>query len=411
MDKNRIELLTALLIMVLTIPLPAQCERRQVVEDYLRYFEGTQVRTSDLAWSGDASTCKAGDISIAARQMTLERINYFRRLAKLPTAIGFDTSLTSMCQRAALIMHRNNRLSHEPEENWFCYSNEGKTAAGKSNLALGAHSSEAIALYMEDPGINNHAVGHRRWILYSLAKDFGMGSTDRAHVLFVINNKITTPKDVPYIAYPSSGYFPAPLLPDRWSLSVPGAQFDQADVRMTDEQGMNIITELQPLKNGFGDNTLVWELSGQVIDKYLDYDQTYFVRVTGIRKGQETLKLEYSVTVAPVIHPPTCLDGLQWNDAECQCLPEQVTAVVDRQVNTFWFSPNPADEFTELNLSGMGKDEPGTINIFDLSGRLALKKDLQGERSLVTKNLPSGLYYTRIHKPSGTIAGKLLIRH
>lgn len=411
MDQYKIQLLTAFLTIVLTIPVSAQCERQQMVEDYFRYFEGTRVRNSDLAWSGDASTCQAGDISVTARQMTLERINYFRRLAKLKTAIGFDPSLTSMCQQAALMMHRNNQLSHEPEDNWFCFSNGGKTAAGKSNLALGAHSSEAIALYMEDPGVNNHAVGHRRWILYSRAKDFGMGSTDRAHVLYVINNKISTPEDPPYVAYPSSGYFPAPLLPDRWSLSVPGAQFDEAVVRMSDERGQEITTEIQPIRNGFGDNTLVWELSGLAINKHQDYDQTYYIRVSGIRTSQEILDLEYSVTVAPVIHPPACLDGLQWNDAECQCLPEQVTAVVSHQVSTFWFSPNPADDLTYLHLSGRGKDESGTIIIYDLSGRLVLKKDLHGQRSIATASLPSGLYYARIYHPSGILVGKLLIRH
>ncbi|MBK8506398.1 MAG: CAP domain-containing protein [Saprospiraceae bacterium] len=230
-------LVILLVFMLANLKSQCQCDRQLMVDEYEEYFLGTQIPGNNLGWNGDPSACKAGEISIESRLKTLDRINYYRRLAGLPSSINFDNSLTAMCQQAALMMHSNNELSHEPPTTWSCFSTDGMTAAGTSNLALVAHSSDAIALYMIDPGSNNGAVGHRRWILYSRAKDFGMGSTNRANALYVIHNRIPPPENMSFIAYPSKGFFPAPLLPDRWSISVPGGNFDLTTVSLMDAGG------------------------------------------------------------------------------------------------------------------------------------------------------------------------------
>jgi hypothetical protein len=100
-----------------------------MVDDYEKYFLGTQILSNNLGWNGDHTTCTAGDISNDSRKKTLDRINYYRRLAGLPTPINFFSGLTPMCQEASLMMHSNNDLSHEPPITWSCFSPDGMTAA------------------------------------------------------------------------------------------------------------------------------------------------------------------------------------------------------------------------------------------------------------------------------------------
>jgi hypothetical protein len=50
-------------------------------------------------------------------------------------------------------MYANNSLSHFPPNTWKCFSQEGYTAAGISNIALGSpsyHSSNTITGWVED---------------------------------------------------------------------------------------------------------------------------------------------------------------------------------------------------------------------------------------------------------------------
>lgn len=400
------------IVIYLSTSLLAQCDRKLMVDDYQRYFTGTQISSIDLDWSGKPESCQAGIVSVDARQKTLARINYYRRLVKLPTEVEFDSSLTAMCQQAALMMHSNNQLSHEPEDSWTCFSSDGKKAAGKSNLALGAHSSDAIALYMVDPGANNGAVGHRRWILYSRAKDFGMGTTNRAHALYVIHNRIPPPEGLSYIAYPSEGYFPAPLLPERWSLSVPGGNFENAIVRMTDSEGRDMDFEIQPVKNGFGDNTLVWELPPNLISRFSQYDQTFDVMVSNILINQQPTDIGYSVTIAPVTHPPSCRDGFFWSEADCDCKNDLTTSSPEFPgIEDVFIYPNPADDLIVIRLSGQFANQKGYITLSDISGRQILNTKLNQDNRLEISHLPAGLYYVQLQFNGYTQHNKLVIKH
>lgn len=399
------------LLITLYTSMNAQCDRLIMVQDYEKYFLGTQIPASNLAWDGDANNCFAGDISADARKKTLDRINYYRRLAKLPTEVGFDDSLTPMCQKAALMMHSNNQLSHDPDSSWSCFSADGKQAAGKSNLALGAHSSEAIALYMIDPGANNGPVGHRRWILYSRAKDFGMGSTNRAHALYVIHNKVPTPEGLKYIAYPGPGYFPAPLLPIRWSLSVPGADFTGAEVLLKDATGTDLDLEVLPVKNGFGDNTLVWEVNNDVINKFSEYDQTISVDVRNIRIGNLDTSFTYEVTVAPVNYPPVCPDGSQWVESDCSCQPQQTTSISGHGPEFLQISPNPADKSLSISIPEVKAGEQIRVTLIDLTGQTVLNQILPGTGELHVESLPAGFYTALIDKDHEHYFSKVIIRH
>jgi len=410
--QNQMRLLAILcLLFTLYLTMSGQCDRKVMVDDYETYWLGTQILSSNLGWDGDPTDCLAGNISVDARQKTLDRINYYRRLAKLPTEVGFEDSLTYMCQQAALMMHSNNQLSHEPPETWSCFSSDGKFAASKSNLALGAHSVNAIALYMVDPGANNGAVGHRRWILYSRAQDFGMGSTNRAQALYVINNKIPAPEGLEYIAYPSPGYFPAPLLPERWSLSVPGGKFDNVLVTLTDESGISLDLSILPTKNGYGDNTLVWEVSSNEINRFSEYDQTITAKVDNIHIQNRDTSITYMVTIAPVTYPPTCQEGT-WSESDCACQAEQTTGRKNfSNIEDIHLMPNPADRYLNIELPKEWLGKITHLAITDLMGRTVLKQDLIDQDEINLEEIPTGFYSAQLMQGTMRLQAKLFVRH
>ncbi len=179
-----------------------------------------------------------------------------------------DVPKNAATQEAALMMSVNNSLSHEPPQSWTCYTSNGATVAGSSNIALGAAGPRAIALYIKDPGVNNTAVGHRRWILHPPRSSFGIGSvggaTRDANVLWVFAGTSSRPfTDI--VAWPSRGFVPYQVVYPRWSFSLntePGADYSQAHVSMV-EDGVPInLSIVSSNRIGFGDNTLIWTPSG-----------------------------------------------------------------------------------------------------------------------------------------------------
>ena len=163
---------------VLILQKPALCNRQAIIDDYNNVYLTSAVSTADLGWTGSVATCTPGTTSALSKTNTINRINYFRKLAGLSNTVILDQNAhEANCQAAALIMDANDNLSHSPPNNWSCWTQAGSNGAGSSNLALGAHASGAISLYMIDPGSGNEPAGHRRWILNSRATKFGTGST------------------------------------------------------------------------------------------------------------------------------------------------------------------------------------------------------------------------------------------
>jgi hypothetical protein len=383
-----------------------------MVEEYMTHFIGSEVKINDLGWSGDEKNCLAGTISDNARLHTLNRINYFRRLAKLPTEVSFDETLTPMCQEAALIMHSNNQLSHAPPPDWSCYTEEGKLAASKSNLALGAHTTNAIALYMIDPGENNGPVGHRRWILYSRASSFGMGSTSRAQSLYVIHKKAAAPEDLTFIAYPGEGFFPAPLLPERWSLSVPGGNFEAADVLMLAEDGTQIKVDVLPYKGGFGDNTLVWEPEPGLIEKFNPIDQKYKITVSNIMTKGRATSIGYEVIIAQTVHPPSCLEGLDWSESDCGCVEKQTTSTKLPATSGYVLEVSPSPVSQNLHIeTNLGIAEPSVLKILNYAGELMEQSQLSGRMTVDVSRYPTGFYLVIVESATDVLTKKVAVFH
>ncbi|MDD3877004.1 MAG: CAP domain-containing protein [Bacteroidales bacterium] len=274
---------------------PVKTERELILEDYTNNYEGSAV--TNFTWTGDATTCFAGTESTEATTKTLQRINYFRRMAGLNDDIAFDASKSAKCQQAALMIRANNALDHYPPTSWSCYTADGYEASGSSNIALGTNSSTSISRYIQDDGANNTAVGHRRWILYSKAKVMGTGSTPNSNALWVLGNSSNPlPSDMPeFIAWPPKGLVPAPIVYPRWSLSVPSADFTNAQVNMTDGAGNPLSLNIIARNGNYGDKSIVWEPEG--INTTSSGDVTYNVSITDVLLGGVTKTYSYQVII------------------------------------------------------------------------------------------------------------------
>lgn len=269
--------------------------RDLVVKNYNEIYLATEV--NDVNWTGNTSNCEAGSIPQSVQDKVLKRINYFRTLTGLNGDITFDATKNAKCQKAALMFLANNQLSHTPPSSWTCYTNEGAEAAKSSNIYLGREGTAAISGYIEDPGANNYFVGHRRWILYSAAKVMGHGSTSNSDALWVTGGS-QTPTSLPeFIAWPPQNYIPAKLVFPRWSFAIPSADFTNTQISMTDKNDNSIgLTVVANNKNGYGDNTIVWEPEN--INTSSSEDITYNVKVKNVKlKDGSTKDYSYKVII------------------------------------------------------------------------------------------------------------------
>jgi len=269
--------------------------REMALVDYEANFVGSNL--ANCGWTGSTAGCNPGTVSQESHNKVVQRINYFRRICGLPDNVTLNAANNTKCQEAALIMKANNQLNHYPPNSWTCWTDAGYEGAGNSNIALGFHSTAAVAAYIDDFGANNKPVGHRRWLLYTKGLVMGHGSTDNTNAIWVMQSGGSTPSGLPeFIAYPPKGYVPAPLIYDRWSFAIPGADFGNATVVMKDNTNTavtcNIISKTD---TGMGDNTIVWEPAD--VNTSGTTDLTYTVTVSGIKVGADTKSYTYGVTI------------------------------------------------------------------------------------------------------------------
>lgn len=293
--------------------------RRDVLAYYQCVYNASQGFSSNISWTGNIATSTAGTTSAAFKDDVRRRVNFYRALVGHPGDITFDATKSAKAQEAALMMSANDDLSHSPPNTWDCYTANGATAAGFSNLALGNYGPDAVNAYMSDDGIGNEVVGHRRWVTYSRAQSMGTGDVpengtfNSANSLWVIGDPKAAPA-AKFIFWPNEGYVPVNLVPTRWSLSYPGATFGGAIVSVT-QNGSPVSTSIISRNDtGIGDNSLVWTVNG--LPSTVTSDVPYVVTVSGIGGGGPTTKsytvrlfnpdiLGESVTVSGTATPPT----------------------------------------------------------------------------------------------------------
>ena len=252
-----------------------------------------------VGWTGSVAGCRVGTISNDAQDATRSTVNALRALAGLD-AVEFSAALSKKAQAAALVYRANRNIVHDIPSSWDCFSDDARQAGKRSNIALGLGGATAVTAYVDDPGAANSDVGHRRWLLYPPTTTMGSGSTSIAHALWVIGPKARAGSyaDPQWVSWPTAGYFPTQLEPGgRWSLSgdtTHDYDFGSAKVTVTNSAGKKLRVKVHRSIEGYGNDTLVWEVPG--IRKATGDDvRSYRVSVSGIVRDGSTVSREYTV--------------------------------------------------------------------------------------------------------------------
>ena len=278
-------------------------------KDYDDNYLGT--KAIPIGWTGATSGCLAGSISQTVQNNVIKRVNYYRRLVGLPDNVTLNSSQNQKCQEAALYMVANRTITHYPSAGGTCYTAGAADAAGHGNLAVSNgyseldanHSVNAVSGYIEDPGANNLAVGHRAWILFPQLSAMGTGSAFNpadnnwtANCLMWGDNMTGAAPAIDFVAYPPANYIASSLLFPRWSFSIQGADFNGATVSMTNASGANIqcnVIHKSASTGGAPDARIAWEPDPSMTGN-ITGDTEFNVTVSNI--GGIT-KTSYSYTV------------------------------------------------------------------------------------------------------------------
>jgi len=354
--------ITLLLFVCLNLLLYAQCQRATAIQDYLNNYVANDFNIGELNWSGSQYSCNPGNYNQIVNDKLLGRLNYFRRITGLNDDVTFDNNLNELCQQAAAMLEVNAALSHcsgannYPCNTWPCSTTDAIFASQRSVLASGHWSYfDPITLYIEDPGLNNQPVGHRRWLLYPRAQTFGNGITDSKNVIYVSDNFLNPAQNSkPYVAYPPEGYVPASIIFDRWSFSMANADFSNAYVLMTDPNGFGVQLNIIYYNGYYGDPAIVWV--PQNIQLNSNYDVTYTITIGGIGNVQQSV-YTYQTTIIQPIHPPPCPNNMQWSDTYCDCRQPVVTNNCLDNITL-----NDQTIFTGLYSANKEIESSGTIN-------------------------------------------------
>ena len=313
------------IFLFLTYQLAAQCPRQTVIDNYQNKYLTANFTDAELNWTGNPTDCSIGTMSASVRAKHLQKINYYRALVGGLNPITLEEVKNNKAMAAVLMYEAENNYSHcggnngAPCNTWACTSADAIEAASRSNIAFSFPSWDLggpIDVYMRDDGNFNEAVAHRRWILYSAAQEMGIATSTRFNAMYVIDNNNIAPSYDQFIAYPPAGFMPQPLVPNRWSFSIPGADFSNAAVSITSGSGAIITNSITEQNITFyADNSIVWEPSGILTNESTDV--TYTVTISNIGNAPQN-SYTYTTTIIP-ISAPVCPSGESFVTATCQC--------------------------------------------------------------------------------------------
>ncbi len=375
-------------------------EREQSRNAYNALFSASTSVTAE--WDGNVANCDAGSTSAAYKQAIQTRINYFRAMAGVPATISLNTTYNNKAQQAALIMAAQGDLDHNPPTSWSCYTADGAEAASKSNLSLGNAGYDAVFSQMRDDGSNNAPVGHRRWLLYPQTRQMGTGDVpatsthNSANDIWVIDSAtFNNPRPLTretFISWPPAGYTPASLAFNRWSFSLPGADFSAASVEMTrldNSTSEPLIIEYPTSGSGAGagEPTIVWNPSNIDATNISD-DTSWEITISNFLVNGNAMTESYQVTL---------FDPAQTGQ-------DSVTPIIAGQqlpdINTplnYQFSQVPNADGYEYLLSKTAQasvyDAEGTLHV-DLDANISAEYSIIETDQIATGNASYHLAHT-----------------
>ena len=292
---------------------PSISPREAVLADYRNYL-ATAVRNN--GWTGDVSTCDAGDVPMLVREQAMKRWDYYRRQVGFTSALVLDEVLSLEAQQTALLLKANKILIHEPtmDEAPRCYTSK---AVEYAIFNIGDHPksfplTRAIEAFMKDLGVGNERVGHRARLLHPKVHHVFLAATNSTVVVgwgWQIDDVLEDPLDpaiadgLIFASWPPKGFVIADLVPDRWSLhyfsKVDDEDIEQAEIAMvrkdtSEDIALRVIARHN--KGISGLRTIVWEPE---IEKPTssDEDIVYQVFLRGFMVEGEEKKIDYEVTL------------------------------------------------------------------------------------------------------------------
>lgn len=175
-----------------------------------------------------AATCDPGSLTIEGMASALSRVNFFRWLVGLPQQ-STDPTQNLQAQKCALVTASNpvnGSTVHNPPPSYTCYTADGATSAGVSNIAYSpVHFIDAMELWIADTS-NSTDLGNRRSIFRRELNPIGIGlyqgGTLGSAACLQRTTVTTTIGDTPdFVAYPPPGFVPIQLANHIWSFSWP----------------------------------------------------------------------------------------------------------------------------------------------------------------------------------------------
>jgi hypothetical protein len=308
-------------------------DRSDVISFYQNIYKASENYASVINWSGNIGNCNEGTFSGAFVDLMRRRVNYYRAMAGVPASIQMNDNSTVMtigdsydadpatlksfaAQKGALIISRNNLLTHTPPTNVPCFSNAGGNGCLFGNVAIGIYGPPALDFYMKED-VNNQEAGHRRWMLFDGATNFATGDIPRsgtnasANTLYINQRpeEIAT-VDPRFIPWPPAGYCPWQHATEYLSLSYPGAGFAHATISVSRNGVAQTVDQINRTQ-GFGNNGIVWRVPSIMTDANTNEDAIYDVTVSNISGGGPT-SYSYSIHFinADYLPTPPALNGI-----------------------------------------------------------------------------------------------------
>lgn len=231
--------------------------------------------------------CDPGTLKQGAITDTLLRLNMFRWFNGLGPTTS-DPGLNQTDQYCANMESwwdfSSGQSPHSPPASAKCYTAQGASGAGMSNIAWGNGPADSIDQFFEDNG-NETTMGHRRWLVNPPLGPVGIGYWEgggqygSAECLAVFGSSGGGPTP-PWVAVPNQGFVPLQIATWTWTFHASGANNAAISVLRVDDNTPLPIT-IKKLSQGFGVEAISWTKNGWQAEA----GKTYRVTVSGLGGG------------------------------------------------------------------------------------------------------------------------------
>lgn len=260
-----------------TVGSPADRSKERVCQ---RWNRVSSELTEEIWETEPQDTCDPGELKAKVQWEAMRSTNGYRWFVGLEPVESVP-ELIEANQKCATLMAANGEISHTPPSDWECYTEDGATAAGNSNLAQTLpgfiHPAETVWQYIRDKG-NRATMGHRRWIFNPTMAKTGFGHRGLFGCMHATDRSGSDSKSV--IRYPSRGPFPKEAIKGPWNYLVrENTVFSTAEVTVTNtDSGASMsVQNLRSLEGRYGRTKgIIWDVPNA------ESGETYRVEITKI---------------------------------------------------------------------------------------------------------------------------------